>query len=239
MKMKQPLCLLAVTVAVVSSEAQVNPVELPMERGYSASQLAHYEALSFWETAVRMLEKSKSPHLPDALESVAHLYFHHLGNIPKAEEYWQRSIALREASGSEYPSLAVVFINLANAYSGERRFEVAEQLYRRALAIQEKSPESFDGRIGVTLTRLGDLCRLEGRYMEAEQYLVRAERLLQPATAQVEQEHYSARCFYRWANSAPCEATMTKRNVCIRELSPSGSNGREWGARLSRKYFCA
>jgi tetratricopeptide (TPR) repeat protein len=156
---------------------------LEEQHRYADARLLYFQALSFGEAALTLLEKAKSPKIAEILEDLATLYYRHLGRVAQAQACWRRAIAVREAEfGPEHLSVAVPLMNLANTYQGEHRLEESERLYRRALAIQEKSLDSGDARIGVTLNSLGDVSAALGRPVEAERLLRRAESILKVST---------------------------------------------------------
>ena len=85
-------------------------------------------------------------------------------------------LALAEAEkfGPEDPRLAASLTDLAGFYHTRGRFSEAEPLYRRALAIWEKSQGPEHLNVGNGLNNLAQLYMAQGRYPEAEPLLQRA-----------------------------------------------------------------
>lgn len=86
----------------------------------------------------------------------------------------QRSLALAEQRHGEHPSVATALTTLGGLYARLHRFPEAEQAYKRALDIREKSlgPDHPD-----TVTSLNDLAGLyqtQGKHDLAERYYKRA-----------------------------------------------------------------
>jgi tetratricopeptide (TPR) repeat protein len=79
-----------------------------------------------------------------------------------------------EGFGSNDVRLASSLEILAELYRAQKRYGDAEPLYRRALAIREKSQGPEHSAVAETLSGLGDLYRAEGRYADAEPLYRRA-----------------------------------------------------------------
>src|SRR5207245_11211271 len=91
-----------------------------------------------------------------------------LGHYADAETAWRRVIALRQAERAPTPELAAALEGLGEVLRRRGRFDDAEAVLARALALEERTfgPES---RSTVpSLTALGTMARSRGRYEEAE-----------------------------------------------------------------------
>ena len=76
--------------------------------------------------------------------------------------------------GSEHLDVATACNNLALNCHAQGRYDEAEPLYRRALAIQEKVLGLRHADVGITLDNLAELYRLQGRDAEAEPLSIRS-----------------------------------------------------------------
>ena len=90
------------------------------------------------------------------------------GNYVEAEKQLVTALTIAEGIGTENPEVATSLSNLALLYDAQGRYDEAEPLYRRALAIQEKTLDPNDPFVAISLTNLGHLYRIQGRYSEAE-----------------------------------------------------------------------
>jgi tetratricopeptide (TPR) repeat protein len=103
---------------------------------------------------------------------------HSRGDDPAAEPSARRGLALREsfcAPGD--PAIAEDAAALGAILEGLERWDEAEGLYRRALAIWEGEEDSYE--IGMTLNGLAAVVRFSGRPLEAEPLFRRALHLLE------------------------------------------------------------
>ncbi len=90
-----------------------------------------------------------------------------MGEYRQAEVWLGRLLELREA-GKDELALARVQHDLAWLYHNQARYAEAEPLYRRSLAIKEKSLGKDHPDVAATLNNLAELYRTQGRYAEAE-----------------------------------------------------------------------
>jgi formylglycine-generating enzyme required for sulfatase activity/CHAT domain-containing protein/Tfp pilus assembly protein PilF len=82
--------------------------------------------------------------------------------------------AVKDQFGTSHPNYAQALNNLGNIYSSQGKYNDAEQMYQRALAIYEKAVGTNDPRLGQTLNNLAVLYRRKGDYVHAEQLYRRA-----------------------------------------------------------------
>ena len=89
--------------------------------------------------------------------------------------------ALREAKSfsASDPRLATTLNNLAEVYRTQGRFSEAEPLYRRDLAISEKTLGPNHPDVGMSLNNLASLYQAQGRYAEAEPLYRRSLAILE------------------------------------------------------------
>jgi tetratricopeptide (TPR) repeat protein len=103
---------------------------------------------------------------------------HSRGDDASAELLARRGLTLRESCcGPEDAAVAADAAALAAILEGLERFEAAEALYRRALAIWEAEGDDYE--MGMTLNGLAAVIRFSGRALEAEPLFRRALRLLE------------------------------------------------------------
>jgi tetratricopeptide (TPR) repeat protein len=86
--------------------------------------------------------------------------------------------------GADHPTTASSLNNLAALYYDQGKYEQAEPLYKRALAIDEKAYEPDHPDVATDLNNLANLYYNQGRYEQAEPLYQRAlaicERALGP-----------------------------------------------------------
>lgn len=102
-----------------------------------------------------------------------------LSQVPEfaEEQSLQQELASAEAKfGSASQAVASKIVDLASFYRSQRRYREAEELCKRALAIQQQifDPKSPD--LIRTLRELAMVYRAEGRTKEAEDLLVRSDQ---------------------------------------------------------------
>jgi CHAT domain-containing protein/tetratricopeptide (TPR) repeat protein len=96
----------------------------------------------------------------------------------RAEPLFQRAIAIYEKTlGTDHPSLAGVFNNLANLYKARGDYERAGSLYRRALIIREKSLGADHFDVANSLVNLSALDEAKGQIKQAVELKARAEEV--------------------------------------------------------------
>jgi tetratricopeptide (TPR) repeat protein len=137
-------------------------------------------AEKLYRRALRIAKSNCGPDDPQ----VATIY-HNLGGLEhargryaKAEPYARRSVQIREkALGPDHLDVAA----LASLLDAQGKHEEAEQLYRRVLAVFERTHDAVHYDVAVNLNNLAALCYAQGRYAEAEPLYRRAlEEILGP-----------------------------------------------------------
>jgi tetratricopeptide (TPR) repeat protein len=83
--------------------------------------------------------------------------------------------------GPDRPDVGEALSSLANLYRFEGKYDAAEPLYRRALAISEKVSGAEHADVAPHLDRLATLFRIQRRYAEAEALLKRALKIRETA----------------------------------------------------------
>ena len=102
------------------------------------------------------------------------------GRYAEAATMAERAVTLAERQfGPGHPAVGTALSNLANVYNAQGRYGDAEPLFKRALAIAEKTPN--DPALGIRLNNLGGLYKLQGRYAEAEPLYKRALVVIEKA----------------------------------------------------------
>ena len=110
------------------------------------------------------------------LNNLARLYFKR-GDHEKADRMLVRLLQIKQALGTEHPEVAGVLASIAALRSALGKHDVAEQLWRRVLAIREKALPSNDPAIITTLNSLADACAAQGEQEEALHFRERGLRL--------------------------------------------------------------
>lgn len=103
----------------------------------------------------------------------------------EAARLLQVAHSMRERTeGRDHPDVARSLHQLAKIYHNQMKFDFAEPLYRRALAIYEHTGGSLDAELVKTLGSLGDLLLKQGRLEEAQEMFQRgfsmSEQMLAP-----------------------------------------------------------
>ena len=99
---------------------------------------------------------------------------HLQGRYAEAENLFVAALEEVEQSGQEDLRLALVLNNLANLYHNQKKYDRAEPLYRRALAIREAQLEPTHLLVAQSLNNLAALCRDRSQYAEAENLIKRS-----------------------------------------------------------------
>jgi tetratricopeptide (TPR) repeat protein len=97
----------------------------------------------------------------------------YIGRPPDSRKY-ERAVEMRVKEGVEDKRLAATLNALAQVNEDQGKPRSAEPLYKRALAIREKTMSMFHPDVAVSLTNLGMIYKSEGRLAEAEPFLSRA-----------------------------------------------------------------
>lgn len=91
-----------------------------------------------------------------------------LGNLAEAEKMLKAALDVGQEFGSEDPRLSISLNNLARLYLGQKRYEEAENLCSRALAIAEGQRGPGHPDVAVSLNNLAAVYREQGQYDRAE-----------------------------------------------------------------------
>lgn len=126
----------------------------------------------------------------------------------EAEASFKAALDEKESFG---PRLAVTLYYLAFVQVSQSRYEQAEPLYRRALAIYEQQPGANQEPYGQTLSDLGALYTVQGQYEQAEPLLKRSLAVRETALGlehrDVGQSLYNLMDLYvtwdRWTEAEP------------------------------------
>ncbi|MDQ3697406.1 MAG: tetratricopeptide repeat protein [Gemmatimonadota bacterium] len=123
-------------------------------------------------TADRLL----GPDHPDVayfLNNLAHLLFRQR-QYERAEPLLRRLLVMKEALGLDHPEVVGVLASLAMVHEGAGRPASARSLWRRVLAIREKTLAPDAPAIAHALEHLADTCAIAGDLDEAFTHLERA-----------------------------------------------------------------
>jgi tetratricopeptide (TPR) repeat protein len=139
------------------------------------------EAEPLFKKALGKIEKLTEPDtkiVSDTLNSLAVMYAIQ-GRYEDAEPLLRRVIELRESIS--HPELPVTLMNLGNLYFDLRQFEEAEELYRRSLAISEKTLGGNHPEVAKALNSIGNIYHEQEKYTEAQPYYERAHSIFENA----------------------------------------------------------
>ncbi len=90
------------------------------------------------------------------------------GRYEEAEQQLKAALVQVEQSGPNDPRLPNILDGLAETYRAQGRYAEAEPLYKRSIAIRERTNGPERSSLVGTLNGLADLYRAQGRYAEAE-----------------------------------------------------------------------
>jgi tetratricopeptide (TPR) repeat protein/transcriptional regulator with XRE-family HTH domain len=98
----------------------------------------------------------------------------------QAESLCQLAIHIQQhVFGSEHPSTALFYSELAIIYKDQGKYQQAEPLYQRVLHIQEQALGAEHPNIGLLLNGLANLFFRQGKYGRAELFYQRALHILE------------------------------------------------------------
>jgi CHAT domain-containing protein/Tfp pilus assembly protein PilF len=147
---------------------------------------------------------------------------HDSGDYPAALAQAQKlEAAIKARFGTNDRNYVVALFALAQVYSSMGRFKEPEDLYKRSIAILEKSPRAVPADFAHAFQNLADNYAVQSRYAEADALYKRALPILEksfgPETAQVARTlHSMGELSLRQGNSADAEA-QHKRALAIEE----------------------
>jgi CHAT domain-containing protein/tetratricopeptide (TPR) repeat protein len=180
-----------------------DPQALAARAGELASKGEYGEAETLQQRVVAIHEKTLGPEHPQTAISLSNLgNMHYLqGKFADAEKIHRRVLAIREkVLGPTHPDTATSLNNLANVrfeQGKDQRMSIGEQrarsragervlsqseieaLYRRALAIQERSLGPEHPALATTLNNLSAMLDQQGKHSEAEPLQRRALGILE------------------------------------------------------------
>jgi tetratricopeptide (TPR) repeat protein len=110
------------------------------------------------------------------------------GDYARAEPLVVRLLALKRPLGPEHPDVAAVLVTLAKLRQSMGQSPAAERLWRRVLAVRQRTLAPNDPVLASTLDGLADSCAAQGK---VEQELSLRERSLAVRTAAVGADHPS------------------------------------------------
>lgn len=141
---------------------------------------------SFWQRWLRGRPAAPAPAANEGLEAFQE------GRHGDAERLLSAELARLERQEPGTLAVARAMVDLAELYRGQARFEEAEALFRRAIALLEALPGAPARALVRPLNSLALVYRAQGRYAQAEPLCQRALALAEgshgpehPATASV------------------------------------------------------
>ncbi|HMR30189.1 MAG TPA: tetratricopeptide repeat protein [Geminicoccaceae bacterium] len=145
------------------------------------------------------------------------------GRYSEAVPHFEKALDLAEARfGPEDPAVAYDLNNLAEAQRLLERYDRAEQLYLRAIIIDEKGGAQGHG-LATSLNNLALVYKAEGRTADAERLYLRSlsifERTLGPNHPDVARSLNNLASLYRGAGQPAKARPLQERAVAIAERS--------------------
>jgi tetratricopeptide (TPR) repeat protein len=124
--------------------------------------LAGLLCLVLWSTYASAQDRAWQSYIDAAVEAYVE------GDYAEARKQFERAVKTAEAFGLEDPRLATSLNGLAETYRAQGHYAEAEPLYKRSLAIREKTlgPEHPD--VATSLNNLAGIYKVQGHYAEAE-----------------------------------------------------------------------
>jgi CHAT domain-containing protein/tetratricopeptide (TPR) repeat protein len=120
------------------------------------------------------LDKNPPPNVADLLLALAGLYMHQ-GLFARAEPFYERALAVREATvGKNHLLVTDTLCRFAANYTLQGLYGRAEPYLERALAIREAALGKSHPLVADPVVGLGNLYKAQGLYARAEPYLERA-----------------------------------------------------------------
>lgn len=144
-------------------------------RGIIAGQRGRYtEAVVHFENGLDLVDERSQPAICASLMTNLGLALDHLGQSVRALESHQRSIAIRECSGSDR-GLASSYFNVAELHARRGEYDVAYEYYLRAKDLQEQSDDV--NSVARTYSSIAYVLAKSGDASEALRYQNDAETL--------------------------------------------------------------
>jgi CHAT domain-containing protein/tetratricopeptide (TPR) repeat protein len=187
--------------ASIAAGASDNPQALAAQADELLAKGQYREAESLQQRVVSIHEKTLGREHPLTATSLSNLgnVLYLQGKFSEAEQIHRRALALREkVLGPAHPDTATSLNNLANVLFEQgkdeqlapselrartrdqiRVYSETEDLYRRALSIQENALGSMHPALAATLNNLGALLDQRGKHEEAEPLQRRALAVLE------------------------------------------------------------
>lgn len=131
------------------------------------------------------------------------------GDYSRAEPLVVRLLALKRPMGPEHPDVAAVLVTLAKLRQSMGQSEAAERLWRRVLAVRQRTLAPNDQLLASTLDGLADSCAAQGK---TEQELSLRERSLAVRAASLGADN-------------PALEAHRARIAALRQAMPAGRAG--------------
>lgn len=116
-------------------------------------------------------------------------------NYPEAQKHFEAALKEAEAFGAQDQRLGMTLSRLATVYFSQGRYEEAEMLLKRALAIWEMQPGAGPWRehpaVMSTLQMLGAIYKMQGRSDQADLLTKRAEEIQREMIGRVPKSPYT------------------------------------------------
>jgi len=149
------------------------------------------------------------------------------GDRSRAEKIWRDVLdRLRNTLGSEHPRVARVLQGMGTMYASAGDYAAAGAAYREALSIREQATPEHEATVSLHLL-LGDVLRAQGRFEEAEPYIVDGVALARSAAPDVRKESRAMfkRFYDAWGR--PDRAIAVRDSLGLDSLDRPGPDGPE------------
>jgi tetratricopeptide (TPR) repeat protein len=137
------------------------------------------EALSYYEKALKIRQRSLPPNHPDLAMSYNNigLVYYNMGDYPKALSSYEKALEIQQQSlPPNHPHLAASYSNIGNAYKSMDEYSKALSSHEKALEIRQQSlppnhPELANSynNIGATYENMRDYSKARSFYERAVQ----------------------------------------------------------------------
>ena len=192
--------------------AHMGLARLYVDQGKLEQVEEHYKA-ALAETEKPELWPDREPYSSTALWLARFYVEHH--RYSDAEPLFERVVEIREATHPSDASLPHHLQELAKTYEAQKKFEAAEELYRRALKICEDMDQPKDFLIVRALSDLARFFQARERYSEAEEFSRRSLAIVEEKIRRHSAD--DTKRLLRHPNDKTLEATIKRARVPISE----------------------
>jgi tetratricopeptide (TPR) repeat protein len=149
---------------------------------YSA-QGRHDDAVRVLQKALKLSRTQRAIRLEAQVLDIIGVAYYRQGKTSKASDFFNQALKLVSESGVQFDlsDLSELLNNLGNAYIGQQKYQEAEPLLARALALLEQDVGPSHPDLVFSIASLALVYRETHRLSEAEGQYLRALNILQPS----------------------------------------------------------